>query len=61
MSTRAMRPRRFNAIASDLFIALINSRATAAQRLDWAEIAHQHNQISDEQLAFYEEQACERA
>jgi hypothetical protein len=56
-----MRPRRFNAIASDLFIALINSRATAAQRLDWAEIAHQHNQISDEQLAFYEEQACERA
>ncbi len=53
-----MTARRFDAIASDLFLGLINSRRTAAERLDWAEIAHQHNQITDEQLAFYEEQAA---
>ena len=55
-----MTARRFDAIASGLFIALINSRRTAVERLEWAEIAHQHNQISDAQLAFYEEQARER-
>lgn len=53
-----MTARRFNAIASDIFIALINSRATPEDRLDWAEIAHQHGQISDEQLAFYEREAA---
>lgn len=56
-----MTARRLDAIAAPMFIRLINSRRTAAERLDWAEIAHQHNQITDEQLAFYEEQACERA
>jgi hypothetical protein len=55
-----MTARRFDAIANGLFIGLINQRRTWAERLDWAEIAHQHNQISDEQLAFYEEHARER-
>lgn len=50
--------RRFNAVCEPIFLRLIESRPTPAERLDWAEIAHQHNQISDEQLARFEREAA---
>ena len=55
-----MTARRLDAIAAPMFIRIINQQPTPAERADFARIAHQHNQITDEQLAFYEEQACER-
>ena len=55
-----MSVRRLDTIAADLITGLINSRHTAAERLDWATIAHGDGHITDAQLAVYQEQARER-
>lgn len=56
-----MTARVLSAICGDIITRIINQQPTPVERADFARIAHQHNQITDEQLAFYEEQACERA
>ncbi len=52
-----MNARRLDTLAADLITGLINSRHTAAERLDWATIAHSDGHITDAQLAFYKEAA----
>jgi hypothetical protein len=52
--------RVFSAICGDIIMRAINQQPTPVERLDFARIAHAHDQITDAQLAVYEEQACVR-
>lgn len=56
-----MTARILSAVCGDVIMRCINSRPTPAERLDWARIAHADKNITDAQLAFYEEAARERA
>lgn len=56
-----MTARVLSAICGDIILRIINQQPTHAERVDFARIAHAHNQITSAQLALYEEQACERA
>lgn len=49
--------RRFNAVCEALFLRIIDAQPTPDERLAFAAIAHQHNQISDAALERYEKEA----
>lgn len=55
-----MTARVLSAICGDIIMRCINSRPTPAERADFARIAHSFDQITDAQLAVYEEAARER-
>lgn len=50
--------RTFAAACEPLFLRIIEAQPTPEERLAFAEIAHQHNQISDEALARFERRAA---
>lgn len=52
-----MTARVLSAICGDIIMRIINQQPTPAERLDFARIAHAHQQITDAQFAVYEEQA----
>lgn len=53
-----MTARPFITPARALLVSIINAQPTPEQRLDFAEIAHQHGHITDEMLEAYEREAA---
>lgn len=52
-----MTARILSAVCGDVIMRIINQQSTPAERADFARIAHAHQQITDAQLAVYEEAA----